>query len=85
MSGQRGLTPALLRPDWPIPEQVAALMTTRQGGCSVAPWDSLNLGDHVGDDPAAVARNRLAVQASMYPARPQHTGVAGPLHRPSGI
>jgi YfiH family protein len=31
--------------------------TTRTGGRSVAPFDSLNLGDHVGDDPIAVAEN----------------------------
>jgi len=28
------------------------------GGVSVAPYDSFNLGDHVGDDPAHVAANR---------------------------
>ena len=33
-------------------------MTTRAGGVSVAPFDSFNLGDHVGDDPVAVAHNR---------------------------
>ncbi|MGQ9723780.1 MAG: peptidoglycan editing factor PgeF [Tepidimonas sp.] len=33
-------------------------MSTRAGGVSVGPWSSLNLGDHVGDVPAAVARNR---------------------------
>ncbi|OIQ82221.1 laccase domain protein YfiH [mine drainage metagenome] len=38
-----------------------ALFTTRRGGLSVAPYDSLNLGDHVGDAPAAVAANRALV------------------------
>lgn len=33
-------------------------MSTRQGGVSVAPWESLNLGALVGDDPGAVAQNR---------------------------
>ncbi len=33
-------------------------MSTRAGGVSAGPWASLNLGDHVGDDPAAVAENR---------------------------
>ena len=33
-------------------------MSTRAGGVSAAPWDSLNLGVAVGDDPAAVAENR---------------------------
>ena len=35
-----------------------ALFTTRNGGVSQAPFDTLNLGDHVRDDPAAVAANR---------------------------
>ncbi|MDM7456479.1 MAG: peptidoglycan editing factor PgeF [Tepidimonas sp.] len=33
-------------------------MSTRVGGVSGGPWASLNLGDHVGDAPAAVACNR---------------------------
>jgi YfiH family protein len=32
--------------------------TTRAGGASAPPFDTFNLGDHVGDDPAAVAANR---------------------------
>lgn len=47
-----------LIPDWPAPGRVKACVTTRVGGVSLAPFDSLNLGDHVGDDPAAVAENR---------------------------
>lgn len=47
-----------LVPDWPAPRNVHALFTTRAGGVSLAPFDSLNLGDHVHDDPAAVATNR---------------------------
>jgi hypothetical protein len=35
--------------------------TTRSGGRSVAPYDSLNLGDHVGDDALAVGANRAAL------------------------
>jgi polyphenol oxidase len=47
------------------------LSTFRGGGASVPPFDSLNLGDHVGDDPATVAANRaqLKVQAGL-PADP---------------
>lgn len=47
-----------LVPAWPAPAGVHALFTTRAGGVSVAPFDSFNLGDHVRDDPAAVAINR---------------------------
>lgn len=34
------------------------VVTTRDGGVSAPPYDSFNLGDHVGDDPGAVAANR---------------------------
>ena len=44
-----------LIPDWPAPVGIKACVTTRSGGVSVAPFDSFNLGDHVDDDPAAVA------------------------------
>jgi YfiH family protein len=45
-------------PQWPVPAQVRAFCSERTGGVSASPRDSLNLGDHVGDDPAAVAENR---------------------------
>ena len=54
-----------LIPDWPAPANVRAVFTTRSGGCSNAPWDSLNLGDHVGDVPGSVAANRAAVQKAI--------------------
>jgi YfiH family protein len=44
--------------DWLAPSGVAACMSTRAGGASGGPYASLNLGDHVGDAPAAVAENR---------------------------
>ncbi len=37
---------------------VRMVFTTRAGGASSSPYESFNLGDHVGDDPAAVAANR---------------------------
>ena len=40
------------------PRPVHKVFTTRTGGVSAAPFDSFNLGDHVGDDPQAVAANR---------------------------
>jgi len=51
--------PEFIIPDWPAPKGVKAVSTTRTGGFSVAPWDSLNFGDHVGDDPQKVGQNRL--------------------------
>nr|WP_314544781.1 peptidoglycan editing factor PgeF [uncultured Massilia sp.] len=66
----------VLVPDWPdAPATIGALVTTRRGGTSVAPWDDgrggggLNLGRHVGDDPQAVEANRARVQA-LLPGRP---------------
>lgn len=55
----------LLTPDWPAPARVRALSTTRAGGISVAPYSGLNLGDHVGDDPLAVAENRRRLSAGL--------------------
>ena len=52
-----------LVPDWPAPPSVRALFTSRAGGVSAAPCDSFNLGDHVRDDPAAVALNRQRLAA----------------------
>lgn len=48
----------IIKPDWPAPANIAAMCTTRSGGQSEAPFDSFNLGDHVGDEPAVVAANR---------------------------
>ncbi|MBP5997329.1 MAG: peptidoglycan editing factor PgeF [Azonexus sp.] len=56
-------------PDWVVPANVRVLQTTRNGGVSRAPWASFNLGDHVGDEPAAVAANRAALSAHL-PAEP---------------
>ena len=64
------MTPETFTPDWPAPARVRALCTTRRGGVSVAPWDSFNLGDHVGDDPRAVAANRAALAQALGGARP---------------
>ncbi|QIB66355.1 peptidoglycan editing factor PgeF [Kineobactrum salinum] len=57
----------LLEPDWPAPARVRAFTTTREGGVSSGPYQSFNLGDHVGDDRAAVAANRTRLQALLPP------------------
>jgi polyphenol oxidase len=56
-------------PDWPAPQSVRALVTTRAGGASRGPYASFNLGAHVGDDAAAVGRNRERLRGSL-PAQP---------------
>ena len=60
--------PDWLEPDWGVPG-VGALMSTRAGGASAAPFDSLNLGEGLGDDAGAVACNR-AIWASSIGAVP---------------
>lgn len=52
--------------DWPAPPHIRAGTTTRGGGVSRSPFDSLNLARHVGDDPAAVARNRAILQKELH-------------------
>jgi len=59
----------LIIPDWPAPFNVKALQTTRAGGISSAPYDSFNLGDHVGDAPLAVERNRILLNR-LLPSEP---------------
>ncbi|MEH6469627.1 MAG: peptidoglycan editing factor PgeF [Halopseudomonas sp.] len=55
----------LIVPDWPAPDSIAALSTTRIGGVSQAPFDALNLGDHVDDDPRHVRANRQLLQTAL--------------------
>ena len=37
-------------PNWNVPPHIQAFTTTREGGVSLPPFDSFNLGDHVADD-----------------------------------
>src|SRR3954470_4781886 len=48
--------------DWALPSGVQAAFTTRLGGASRPPWDSFNLGAHVGDAPEHVAANRAVLR-----------------------
>lgn len=56
-------------PDWPASAGVHALMTSRSGGVSEPPFDSLNLALHVGDRFDHVLQNR-AILRSILPADP---------------
>jgi polyphenol oxidase len=65
----KGLAQSFIFPEWPAPSNVCAIQTTRLGGKSSSPYDSLNLGDHVNDDPYHVASNRQLL-ASFVPTEP---------------
>lgn len=57
--------------DWPAPPHVHAGTTTRRGGVSRAPYDSLNLATHVGDEETAVRENRRILRETLaLPAEP---------------
>ena len=63
---------SLIIPDWPAPANVRACSTTRIGGFSQAPWNSLNLGAHVGDCPQTVQKNREQLcRLAGLPAMPE--------------
>lgn len=68
-----------ITPDWPAPSRVRAFSTLRRGGASKSPFHSLNLADHVGDEPEAVAENRarlarfLSLPASPAWLRQEHS------------
>lgn len=63
--------PQLIYANWQAPRHVHAFNTTRLGGASEAPFDSLNLGLHVNDNPSHVRKNRQRVaQAAELPAEP---------------
>ncbi len=60
MTDLRGITP-----DWPAPANVRSYITTREGGVSLPPYASNNLGLHVGDNPEHVAANRAQLSAQL--------------------
>jgi len=45
--------------------RIRRVITTRAGGVSASPFETFNLGDHVGDDPRAVAANRKRLAATL--------------------
>ncbi|MBL4585161.1 MAG: peptidoglycan editing factor PgeF [Pseudomonadales bacterium] len=62
-------------PNWPAPAQVHALVTTRNGGLSAAPWHSMNLATHVGDAPRSIEQNRKRLQQHLV----LHQGAVHPI------
>lgn len=57
-------------PDWPCPPGIKAIITTRTGGVSVGQYESMNLGDAVGDSPEHVRENRRRL-CSYLPSAPR--------------
>ncbi len=62
---------SVLVPEWPAPRGVRAAFTLRGGGVSAPPYDSLNVGAHVGDALASVRENRRRLRDGLrLPAEP---------------
>lgn len=58
---------------------VTAGVSTRQGGVSAVPYDTLNLGRHVDDDPSSVEENRRRFCAALD-VDPAWLATAGQVH-----
>jgi YfiH family protein len=70
-TGQHRAEQGVLRPQIELAPGVSVISTTRIGGHSDAPFDALNLGDHVGDHAADVAANRATLRdALLLPTEP---------------
>ena len=60
-----------LCPTWPVSGRVKACISTRLGGYSLPPYDSMNLALHVGDDELRVMKNRNELQKRLnIPSEP---------------
>lgn len=62
----------LIYPEWDVPAHITAFCSTRDGGVSSGGYSSLNLADHVGDNPVHVKTNRARLVGSLrLPQQPQ--------------
>lgn len=57
-------------PDWPVPTNVRALITTRSGGVSTGRFASMDLGQRIEDDMQSVRTNRTSLR-DLLPAEPK--------------
>ncbi len=62
---QHSMTSSIQLLHWGAPKQIKTMITNRHGGFSQPPFDSLNLGSHVDDDPVVVQKNRDALKALL--------------------
>ena len=60
---------AVYKPNWGVNPRIKSLISTRKGGFSRSPYESFNLGMHVGDDLAVVLENRR-VLTELLPSEP---------------
>lgn len=62
---------AVIKPKWAVAESIISACSTRQGGHSVKPFDSMNVGTHVGDITDTVLMNRQTLHQSLaLPSEP---------------
>lgn len=62
---------SIIKPAWKLPAHVKAFCSTRIGGVSQPPFDSLNLAQHVGDNLDHVQQNReILVASQQLPSQP---------------
>ncbi len=60
-----------ITPNWPVPENIRCITTTRTGGCSLQEYSSLNFGNHVKDDATNVEKNRKIIKQDLQlPSEP---------------
>ncbi len=64
------LIDSFIIPEWPAPANVRAVVTTRVGGVSFAPFDSFNLAFHVNDNAVAVVENRRKLLTALNEIAP---------------
>lgn len=60
----------LITAEWPAPHWIKAYTTTRVGGFSLAPYNSLNIAAHVGDNLDSVSKNRQLLQKDLHLKKP---------------
>ncbi|PJC85053.1 peptidoglycan editing factor PgeF [Vibrio sp. HA2012] len=81
----------IIVPGWKVPGHIKAISTTKVGGISLPPFDGLNLGMHVGDDPNVVKTNRdMLVRYNCLPATPvwldqTHSTVVARIDTPQDV
>lgn len=56
---------SVIQADWSAPSHIVAFTTTRIGGISSKPYDTLNLAEHVGDDVGDVKENRRRLKETL--------------------